>query len=652
MNFYNSEQNIAAWNNQPLDNLHDIIVSFDYARYNNQGFPTGGFAVVFFDSIVDMPRGGGPGYSLGYTPSSQTDYCKLLGYPGLQSAYLAVGFDRYGFFAAQTDRVDGIVTDFVPNSFTIRGGVDQNYGLVYNSSNISNLNEQLTAFNIDDFVATNTDIQFKSVRIVLIHGSTQLKIQLKSNANNDDYVDAATINLPFKVKTAVKVAITNTALEPNTQMVLKNFNVAGYPGETGTKSLSGCMQQITLKDNSIGTILPMGREFIATNTDKDLLTYGTDTQKYVLKNTVYFGADYNIIGAKNNYILTRALNSASLGIYKYLGEKTTRLSTVNLPGGSYPYTADIDTDNTLVVCTTAVSGSVYFYKLIENTTDLTQLGTWQIYQTINPTNTPTVSAYTPVSCSIYENNLLVSTTDTLVYAFQKNDEGAWTHIQTIESPLTGVTLFGKKVAVYGRDAVIAAPYAYKADYRTLGQGEVYHYFLYSNTNQWRKVMDIGNFYKINTPAGNFGTSIGLHENTLVVGSPGENFVSTPDVPYEDMYNVGKAYVFNKTAAGLFSQAIILFPEDNVKENRMFFGYAVNAYNNYVAVLAPFVDENTASKVFVYDTDCRYVLPPQHFPVPDCALGLVDSRGYVITLSNDNTYMLSVSCELIAEGVLP
>ena len=77
MNTPLSDKNIAAYNDQPLDTWHDIIISFDYARYNEFIPPTGGFAVVLFDSIIDKPRGGGPGKNLGYLPSDDTQgVCK------------------------------------------------------------------------------------------------------------------------------------------------------------------------------------------------------------------------------------------------------------------------------------------------------------------------------------------------------------------------------------------------------------------------------------------------------------------------------------------------------------------------------------------------------------------------------------------------
>ena len=97
--FFNEEKNIAFFNKQSLDTYHEIVVSFDYARYSRENVPTGGFALTFFRSNFDKPKGGGPGFALGYLPSDETDYCKLDGYRGLNGAVLGVGFDLNGRFA-------------------------------------------------------------------------------------------------------------------------------------------------------------------------------------------------------------------------------------------------------------------------------------------------------------------------------------------------------------------------------------------------------------------------------------------------------------------------------------------------------------------------------------------------------------------------
>ena len=110
MNTPETDKNIAAWHDRILDTWHDIIVSFEYTRYNINSVPTGGFAVVFFDSAVDMPHEGGPDYALGYNPSTSTEGCRYFGYGGLEGAIAGIGFDRLGKFAEATPVVNGLTT--------------------------------------------------------------------------------------------------------------------------------------------------------------------------------------------------------------------------------------------------------------------------------------------------------------------------------------------------------------------------------------------------------------------------------------------------------------------------------------------------------------------------------------------------------------
>lgn len=642
MNTPLTDKNIAAWNDQPLDNYHDIIVSFDYARYNEVVPPTGGFAVVFFDSIVDMPHNGGPGYALGYLPSSDTDYCKLDGYKGLEAAYLAVGFDRYGFFATKTDCVGGLTSNYYPNSFTVRGGVEDGYSLLYNSPDIFYLNPALSGYTVDQRINNADEIKFRSVRIILGKAATEIKIQVKLHDSDIDFIDIGAVQLPFNHRTALKVALTNTTLDPYTNMLVKNFNVAGFPGDTTTRILSGCTQTLHMQNYSKGTFLPMNNEFITTSTGNNLLTFTTDTTRYFLKNINYSGNGIDILGHKDNFVLAKNTNANVLLIYKYLGEKLVRTYSLITPCGSEPLSSDIH-NNTLVVCTSALSGSIYFYNYITDSADPTAIGTWNIYQTLLADGAPSGSGL-GTSCSLYGDNLLVGNENQLVHACQRNSAGQWEFLQTISDPVTGITKFGRKVSVYGRDAIISAPYSEKEKFNNPGQGEVYHYYLYGATNNWSRVMSIGNFYSINTPAGNFGTSIFLNENTLIVGSPGEMYLNDITSSVEDVPNVGRAYLFNKTTEGLFTQASVLYPDANLREKYMFFGQGVGIYGNYAAVLAAYTNQYSKSNVTVYDTTCRFDLPPLHLPIPECAMALSDGSGFVISSDND-TYVLTLSCVL-------
>lgn len=635
-----ASKNIAAWNDQPLDSWHDVIVSFDFARYNLRVPPTGGFAVVFFDSIVDQPRGGGPDYALGYNPTTDTDYCKLNGYSGLEGAYLAVGFDSYGLFARYTASVDGLTTSNA-NSFSIRGGVEDGYNFLYNSPDITSLNSKLSGFYIDKQLTSENDVQYRSVRIILAKAATELRVQLKERDTDLDYIDAGSITLPDNYRTGIKVAITNTTNEQFTKFKLKNLNVAGYPGETSNRFLSGCRQDIILPDYSSGNFLPLSNEHLTTVTKGDLYNYTTNSTKFTLKNVNYTGSDFEILGTKGTFTLAKILGNDQLLIYNYLGEKSVKIGAITTPCGCEPTSADIDLNNkNLAVCTDALSGTVYIYKYVSDVTVPSLLGSWSLIQTLNAAAALS-GAGLGNSCSLYGDNLLVGNINSYVHAFQRNTADAWEFKQTLVSPMSGITKFGKTISLYDRDAIIGAPFSQKQNYKNPGQGELYHYYLYSASNTWSLVMALGNFYKIDSPAGNLGTSINLNENTLIAGAPGEMWLQEGKT-YEDLPNVGRAYLFRKTDDGLFTQSTILSPESAIREPYMSFGNAVNNYKNYAAVLSPYNSNYNKSYVSIFNTECLYSIPPTHLPVPDCAYALFDGSGYVIS-DYDDTYMISASC---------
>ena len=172
--------------------------------------------------------------------------------------------------------------------------------------------------------------------------------------------------------------------------------------------------------------------------------------------------------------------------------------------------------------------------------------------------------------------------------------------------------------------------------------KIVHYFLSRTTNQWYAVMALGEFYDLNTPGGNFGTSIALKDNLCVVGSPGEMWLDDPTQTYEDNPNTGRTYVFRKTQDGLFTQATILSPSPAIRQSYMQFGNGVGINDDYVTVLSPFDGRYKKSYIDIFDTRCAFDLPPNHLPIPDCSYHMLDGSGFIIDYVN-NTYIVSLSC---------
>jgi hypothetical protein len=651
MNTPETDKNIAIYNNQPLDSFSDTIISFEYARYNPQQSPTGGFAVVFFDSIIDMPRDGGPGQSLGYTSSSRSsDSCRLNGYSGIQGAILGIGFDSSGRFALATDMVDGIALSALKPqpSIIVRDGIQNNFNLLYNLADSKNIVDVpgLETFTIDQQVSAVDDDNYRSVRVIVSKQFEDVRVQLKQNPREKDFIDVLRITRPSMKRKTFKVALTNTTDDNTTKFLIRNFNIAGFPGvERPLDLISSCDQIIELDNHSPSSKLGMGQEFIAVPVGRKLENFTTDLNSYRLQNTIYTGAGITLLGQDDTTIVGRLNGTSNAVLLEYLGQKLVRVNTIPTPDNSTPVSADID-GNTLVICTQAdedlgTVGGIFIYTYIETSDNPTIIGTWGLYQTILPSFVLSGTGL-GISTQLYGDNLIVGNSNQYVHAFQRDPTSTWGYLQTIVSPVSGVSRFGYTTSLYGRDLMIGASVAQKPSFSNVGQGEVYHYYLSTTTNNWNKIMGLGEFYAINSVAGNFGTDICLNNNVCVVGAPGEAYLA-PDDTYEAV-NVGRVYVFRKSDDGIFTQATTIAPASSFREKYMFFGQSVNAYGSFISVVAPYTQKYTKSYLCVYNTDCLFNAPPAHLTIPDCAISIIDQSGYVIDLEN-NTYMLNLSCLL-------
>ena len=252
-----NSNNVAFYNDQPLDTWSDIIVSFEYERFALSAIPTGGFAVGFFDAIVDLPRNGGPNYSLGYAPSTEKAYCYQAGFPGLQAAFLGIGFDSKGLFAANEFGRPGIPIANVNNTqtLTVRGGVAENYNVLehINLTQILSTLPNSNTFTIDGSASALDNVFTRSVRIALKNHATKLIVQIKDNPNRNEFDTVLDLTLPEKKRSALKVALTNTQENNITQFKVKNFNVAGFPGIVTSQKIEGCSFQLEQKNYGINS---------------------------------------------------------------------------------------------------------------------------------------------------------------------------------------------------------------------------------------------------------------------------------------------------------------------------------------------------------------------------------------------------------------
>lgn len=643
--------NIAIYNNQQLDTWSDIIVSFEYERIAYNSDPTGGFAIVFFDSIVDLPRNGGRGYSLGYTPNISKDYCKQSGYPGLQAAFLAVGFDNKGLFAAGINGAPGLALSAINynDTITVRGGVAENYRVLktlnLTTNNLSGYSNAST-FTVDQSASlASFSPAHRSVRVILKNHATKLLVQLKDSVSKDDFDTVLTLDLPEKNRASLRVAITNTVDNELTQFKISSFNTAGFPGTENTQRLAGCsyiIQQPIF--GSTDSQLCAGSEYVATALPGQVVTYTTDTVQYNLKNIIYTGSGIKITGSSDDYIVGIFVNTPTVAVYKYLGEKLAKTFLLNTFDNEVPKWVDIDaTSGTLAVLTRAVSGAIYIYNYITSSTVQSDLGTWKLFQTIS---------YDPIihgpygfldKLKIKNKHLIVSAGQERVHAFRKSIFNTWEYIQTLSATIAPefTNGFGEELALDGNDLLVGAPQSQKVPFPEPVQGEVYHYIYSDQLEKWQLAMAIGSFYNLNTALGTFGSTIALSNNVCLIGSPGEEYRYSESV--SDV-NVGRVHIFRKTTGGLFSQGTAVAPEDKYIERGAFFGTKVALYDNYAFILSPYTSSIYKSYITILDLKCKFEIPPPQISAPSCALITFDNRSFVLDSITD-TYMLSYSCLL-------
>jgi hypothetical protein len=635
--FFNEDKNIAFYNNQALDTYHEIIVSFDYARYSKNGIPSGGFSVSFYRSSFDRPRGGGPDFSLGYLPNKQSEYCRLGGYPGLEGAMLAVGFDSIGNFSVATDQYNGLSRP-TPNTVTIRQGFEENYNYVSTSKNLINTPIR---FKIADEIQDDSQIKWKSVRIIISNGFTQIKVQVKEEWQKD-FFTVLESRVGVKARDAVKAAIISTTNDNDTEFDIRNFNVAGFPGTPKVERFGGCLQIDNLFGYSDGNTIVTGNDFIAAPINGDINIYKLKNSRFEVDQVLSETTGMLLLGGSNKFLFGGLKNSTSVVIYYNNENKFFRSQEINiyedardLPNGEryidFPVCAHTD-DST---CAIGNNRYVSIYDYFGNTSDGSIFGTWIYTQSLFDELTGGLGA----SLRVEDDKLLAGSLNSFVN-FYTYDGAEWVLDSTIFSPYSGneYARFGASLALRKNDLIIGAPYEFKRRYTTVGQGEAYHYY-YSlnpetNTRRWRKIMDIGNFFLINTPGGNFGTHLEMKGNNLIISAPYENYLEPPSQVFEDIPNCGRVYFFRKTGSGIFTQSNIVAPGAEFARPYFLYGRFVGLFDNYIGVsIAQSVPGagKLPSEINFINIDCTFPTPPIHIPIPADSISLVDNAGYAIDI---------------------
>lgn len=634
---FNDEKNLIAWNKEVLDTYHDIIVSFDYARYSTVDIPQGGFCIVFFELESEVPTIGGPGNSLGYTPSKQSDYCYIKGYNGFSFGYLGVGFDANGLFGVKTDSVDGLEKP-TPNSCTIRDSSENNYKRLTTSKNLL---YSENPFIISEKVKNENDAKYKSVRVIISKAFTEIEVQIK-DVDDRNFLSILKTSIPQKRRTGVKVGITNTSLDEYTKFNIKNFNVAGFPGIVTEPELRDCANI-----KNLGTFMG-GRTVVSAN-DFVAIPVGTGVTIYELKDgslsprqIIEEAEPAYLIGGNDKFLFLNRENTDEIDVYYKASTNFLKTQTISLCGevndiplsevGDYPWCAATDNKSLAI----GNKKNIYMFEYFSGSSTF---GIFGFIQTL--TNNP--SGDIGYSVQLDKGKLLTGggtpRVDGRRNAFVSYYEYSgvdWPDLpnQTFTSPNTANIFneFGYSISMQGNEAIIGSPNEGRRNRITLGHGEAYHYVYLRSRKEWRVAMGLGNTYSIDSPGGNFGTSVAFLNNNLIVSAPYQNYLFPPDLAFENKPNCGRVYIFRKNRGGTFSQSAIIAPDFDRAKEYMFFGKYVGLLGSRTAVIGiPYNNILINAELDVYKIGCIFELPPEHKPIDFDSISLYDEGGYQIDM---------------------
>lgn len=635
---FTPEKTLIAWNKDILDTYNDIIVSFDYERYSTFDTPRGGFCVVFFDSDLEVPKIGGPAECLGYTPNSRRDYCFFKGHEGFKNGFIGIGFDLNGDFGLKTDLVDGLDTP-VPNSITIRGSEIENYKYIATSKNIAYLNRP---FLIGDKLKEGVD-RFQTVKVIISKAFTNIKVQIKRSIDRE-FIDIMETKIPIQRRTGVKVALTNTVLDEHTFFNIKNFNVAGFPGVITEPELRDCAFKEFFDSKTGEKDIVSANNFAAVPVGGNVLIYELRNGEIFSRQIIEEESPAALLGGNDKFLFLNREKTDEIDVYFNINNVFIRTQTLSLSGdvsdiepenvGGLPYCAA--TDNKYLMVGNRKNIYVYQYKTGAGT-----FGIFDFLQTIS--NNP--SGDIGFSIQLEEGRMLTGggtprldgRRNSFVSFYETNGVD-WNDLptQSFSSPVTGNQYdeFGYTIAMQGNEAIIGSPNEARRGRLTVGHGEVYHYVYLRTRKQWRAAMSLGNFYNIDCPGGNFGTSIAYLGNNLIISAPYENYHFPPDLIYENKPNAGRVYIFRKNRGGTFTQSANIAPDFDLAREDMYFGKNVGLIGSRTAIVTiPYKNRLENSEMDAYKIGCLFPVPPEHRPIDLDSIKLFDSGGYTIDMDS-------------------
>lgn len=577
---------VQLWNDQALDTHHDIIISVDYSIYNYNDTPNCGFCVSLFETIEGKPVGGGEGYSLAYTPNENAN--------GLENAIYSIGFDINGIFAKRTPYVNGLENTTV-NSICLRDGIKNNYNVLKQTENLLysdnfTISQQLTS--------TDEQIVYKQARIIFSKCMGNMRVEVKTE-NEKEYREVLNENLPLFESIPVKVGLFYTSIDQNSRFNIKQFNVAGYPWNSGNKIKNEipCYSEFPYTSNyPEQNKLPSAKNWFILNKNNGLDFYKFNGKEYIKTQEISDTNPLKVLNYNENLVYVKSDND--LIVYEFRGNKIIRQNTITLPS-SDDITSCAGFEDTLVISSSSVGENYYVYNYVTESSNFSELGTWKFYQKFN---FPTTSNF-GTNVEMSKDYLLSYSTDNIVVSFKKDPNFGYVHHQTINPPYAGVDGFGYSISIQNNnEMLIGAPFGDKRYITGENQGEVFHYVLSPSTKQWYLVFEIGQYLNLDSLSGAFGYSVKINNNNVVIGSPLEPFYLNND-PLQEVEKQGKVYVFNRDSSGYFTEKTIYNPIVNSGDLEKRFGSMVNVSENALYVTSPYSNVSEEGNISVFNIDC-------------------------------------------------
>jgi len=195
--------------------------------------------------------------------------------------------------------------------------------------------------------------------------------------------------------------------------------------------------------------------------------------------------------------------------------------------------------------------------------------------------------------------------------------------------------FGSSIAISGEVALVGAPSESEE------RGAVYVFRRAHTAGNWTLHQRLVS--NPSHPGDKFGSSVAVHNNRILIGSPGYDVPRPPYTPYSD---AGAAYVFTLTTTGLYNQLC----QFSIQSTGLNLGTSVAVHSNHIALGAP-QSSNTAGAVYTSriihpqgsaTEQCEALVthrPSASFPLGGYGLQSGDRFGAAVALS-ENTLAVS------------